>query len=157
MKKILLTLSLVLSFALVGCSSNSEYKDVSVDSIKEAVVSSGLLVEDTLPDAPTLDQFEYFNDIKDDITEGFISRAALILRLEDVIVIKTDNPDSVYTALEGYKVNMIDMAFGGGYGAPENADIAANTILEKKGNSVYLVAAKNATEIEKIIVDTISN
>lgn len=156
MKKILLVLSLVLTMGLVGCSSKGgdEYKDVSIKDIKSAVQSDKLLVEQ--PMDFIIEDFDYFNDVEDKISEGFIIRAAINLRLEDVIVIKTEDPDTIYSTLESYKEDMIVRPFGDGYGAPENADIAANTIVEKKGQYVYLISAQNAKAIEEKIISVIS-
>lgn len=156
MKKIILMLSLVLTMGMVGCSSkgSSEYKDVSVSQIQKAIESSSDLVEDSMP--YDISNFDYFNDVQDKISEGFIIRAAINLRLEDIVVIKTEDPDAIYTTLENYKEDMIVRPFGAGYGAEENADYAANTIVEKKGNYVYLVSAKNAANIEKTILSVIS-
>ena len=156
MKKIILVLSLVLTMGMVGCSSkgDNEYKDVSVSQIQKAIESSKDLVEQSLP--YEINNFDYFNDVQDKITEGFIIRAAINLRLEDVIVIKTEDPDAIYTTLESYKEDMIMRPFGDGYGAEENAEYAANTIVEKKGDYVYLISAKNAANIEKTILSVIS-
>ena len=141
---------------MVGCSSkgDNEYKDVSVSQIQKAIESSKDLVEQSLP--YEINNFDYFNDVQDKITEGFIIRAAINLRLEDVIVIKTEDPDAIYTTLESYKEDMIMRPFGDGYGAEENAEYAANTIVEKKGDYVYLISAKNAANIEKTILSVIS-
>ncbi|RDY27386.1 DUF4358 domain-containing protein [Romboutsia weinsteinii] len=156
MKKIILILSLVLTMGMVGCSSkgSNEYKDVPVSQIQKAIESSSDLVEQSMP--YEISNFDYFNDVQDKITEGFIIKAAINLRLEDVIVIKTEDPDAIYTTLENYKEDMIVRPFGDGYGAEENADYSANTIIEKKGNYVYLISAKNATNIEKTILSVIS-
>ena len=51
---------------------------------------------------------------------------------------------------------MVERPFGSGYGKEENATRAANTIVEKKGNYVYLIAAENAEDIQNIIIDTIT-
>lgn len=165
MKRILIVLSLILTMGLVGCSSGSEFKNVSVSDIKKAIESSNLLLENSMDfefkdnkfgsKDDAFGNFDYFNDILDKVKEGFIIKAAINVRLEDVIVIKTDDADAIYTALEGYKKDMIDRLFGLGYGAEENADIAANTILEKKGNYVYLISAKNAKSIEEKIMEVI--
>lgn len=159
MKKTLLILSLVLTLGLVGCSSKSsnEYKNVSTSTVEKAITSSDLLVEQSM--TYDINDFEYFNDIKESITEGFIIRAAMNVFLEDVVFIKTSNSDDLekaYDALEGYKQDMIIRPFGSGYGKEENATRAANTIIEKKGNYVYLISAENAEDINNLIIDTIS-
>ena len=153
MKKILLVLSLVFSLGLVGCSSGSEYKDVSTSTIQKAIESSGLLVEKSMPF--DIKEFDYFNDVNEQITEGFIIRAAMNIRLEDVIVVKTTDADKVYSVMENYKKDMIERPFGDGYGAEENADIAASTIVEKKGNYVYLISAKNVDKVQDLILEKI--
>lgn len=159
MKKTLLILSLVLTLGLVGCSSKSsnEYKNVSTSTVEKAITSSDLLVEQSM--TYDINDFEYFNDIKESITEGFIIRAAMNVFLEDVVFIKTSNSDDLekaYDALEDYKQDMIIRPFGSGYGKEENATRAANTIIEKKGNYVYLISAENAEDINNLIIDTIS-
>lgn len=159
MKKTLLILSLVLTLGLVGCSSKSsnEYKNVSASTVEKAITSSDLLVEQSM--TYDINDFEYFNDIKESITEGFIIRAAMNVFLEDVIFIKTSNAEDAqkaYDALESYKESMIIRPFGSGYGKEENATRAANTIIEKKGNYVYLISAENAEDINNLIIDTIS-
>ena len=159
MKKTLLILSLVLTLGLVGCSSkiSNEYKNVSASTVEKAITSSDLLVEQSM--TYDINDFEYFNDIKESITEGFIIRAAMNVFLEDVVFIKTSNSDDLekaYDALEDYKQDMIIRPFGSGYGKEENATRAANTIIEKKGNYVYLISAENAEDINNLIIDTIS-
>lgn len=160
MKKVFLVLSLVLTLGLVGCSSkgsSNEFKNVSASEVEKAVNSSDALVEQSM--SLDINDFEYFNDVKDSIEEGFIIRAAMNVFLEDVIFIKTsdsENADKVFDALEGYKKDMVERPFGSGYGKEENATRAANTIVEKKGNYVYLIAAENAKDIQNIIIDTIT-
>ena len=158
MKKILLVLSLVLTMGLVGCSSTSSngYKNVSASDVQKAIKSSNLLVEMSMD--YDIKDFEYFNDVMDSIEEGFIIRAAMNVRLEDVIFIKATNEESaekIQSTLEAYKEGMIMRPFGDGYGAEENATRAANTIVEQKGNYVYLISADNVKDIEKVIMDTI--
>ncbi|MEF9991060.1 MAG: DUF4358 domain-containing protein [Romboutsia sp.] len=155
MRKILLILALIFTMSLVGCSSKSDYKDVSVSSIQKAIESSNLLLEQPL--SIDIIESDYFNDVDEKITEGFIIRSAINLRLEDIIVVKSDfeNIDEIYNALSSYKDNMIIKSFGSGYGSEENANISSNTILDKKGNYAYLVSAKNAKEIEEVILNLI--
>ncbi|MGL5327798.1 MAG: DUF4358 domain-containing protein [Peptostreptococcaceae bacterium] len=159
MKKLFLVLSLVLSIGLVGCSSKDNgYKNVSSSDIEKAILSSKLLVEE--PMSGDVKEFDYFNDVNEQIAEGFISRAAMNVRLEDVIFIKTENEEdasTVLTSLESYKENTIMRGFGDGYGGEENATRASNTILEQKGNYVYLISAQNAKDIENVIIDKIQN
>lgn len=162
MKKIFLVLSLVLAIGLVGCSSKggqSEFKDVSTEDVKLAITSSELLVEPMPMDTNIMEyDYEVLNNVHGSIEEGFILKAGMSFSLEDVIFVKTKSPedaDKVFSALESYKEEVIIRVFGSGYGKEENATIAANTMIEKKGNYVYLIAAQNAEEIQKIILDTI--
>lgn len=155
MKRIFLALSLVFTLALVGCSSGSEYRNVDVAEIQKSIESSNLLLEQSI----SLDIIEsdFFNDVDEKITEGFIIKAANNLRLEDIIIIKTDTEyvDAIYEAIESYKKNMIVRSFGAGYGSEENANIASSTITDKKGNYIYLISAPNSKEIEEKILDII--
>ncbi|SCH18804.1 Uncharacterised protein [uncultured Clostridium sp.] len=157
MKKLILILSLVLTLGLVGCSKGSEYKNVSASTVEKAITSSGLLVEQSMN--YNITDFDYFNDIKDSIEEGFMIRAAINIALEDILFIKTsseDDANKAFEALETYKEGMIMRPFGDGYGKEENATRAANTVIEKKGNYVYLISADNVEKINQLIIDTIT-
>ena len=50
---------------------------------------------------------------------------------------------------------MVMRGFADGYGKPENATRAANTIVEQKGKYVYLISADKVEDIQKVILDTI--
>ena len=156
MKKILLVLSLVLTFSLVGCSSTNEFKNVSTSDVEKAVLESGLLVEN--PMSADVMEFDYFNDVQDSIEEGFVSRAAMIVALEDVVFIKAvdeENAAKVLSTLESYKQDMVMRPFADGYGKQENATRAANTIVEQKGKYVYLISADKVEDLQKVILDKI--
>lgn len=158
MKKLFLVFTLVLGIGLVGCSSNTkgEYKNVSASEIEKAVTSSDLLVEK--PMSSDIKEFDYFNDVNELIAEGFISRAAMNVKLEDIIFIKSEKDEDtskILSSLESYKENMIIRGFADGYGGEENATRASNTILEQKGKYIYLISAQNAKEIEQVIIDKI--
>ena len=102
MKKILLVLSLVLTMGLVGCSSSSSngYKNVSSSAVQKAIKSSNLLVEMSMD--YDIKDFEYFNDVEELIGEGFIIRAAMNVRLEDVIFIKATNEEDAEKIQHNY-------------------------------------------------------
>ena len=155
MKKIWLLLSVAFSLILVGCSQG-EYKNVSVSDIEKAIEKSNLLLEHST----TIDitETDYFNDVKELITEGYITKPSSNLHLEDVIVVKceADNIDAIYEQMQSYKKNMVINVFGNGLSSDENSLIAGNTIVQKKGNYVYLISAKNAQEIEAKILDVIT-
>lgn len=153
MKKIALILSITLTIFIVGCSSNNEFKNISTNRIKNSIESSKLLVEKNV--SHDIKEFDYFNDVQEDISDGFLIKSDIRTRLEDIIVIKTDDADKIYSTLDSYKEDMIIRPFGDGYGSENNATIAKNTIVEKKGKYVYLISAKNATEIEKRIINLI--
>lgn len=155
MKKIFLILSIAFSLILVGCSSG-EYKNVSVSEIQSAIEKSNLLLEHST--TIDINETDYFNDVLEDITEGYITRPTSTIHLEDIIVIKSEseNIDAIYKEVQSYKKNMITNIFGNGLGSDENSSIAKETITQKKGNYVYLISAKNAVEIENIILDVIT-
>lgn len=158
MKNFFLVFILFLSVGLVGCSSNkkNEYKNVSASEIEKSIESSNLLVEKST--SSDIKEFDYFNDVNEIILEGFVSRANINVKLEDIIFVKTENEENasnVLSSLESYKENMIIRGFADGYGGEENATKASNTILEQKGQYVYLISAQNAKEIEQIIIDKI--
>jgi AmiR/NasT family two-component response regulator len=152
MKKFQLLLTIILSLTFIGCSSN-EYKDISLSKIQRALAKSNLLTEET----STYDILEesFFNDVDELIEEGFIIKPKSKEVLEDVVVIKADleNIDEIFNQIISYKQNIIINTFISG----ENSKIAANTIAQKKGQYIYLISAKNATEIENIILNLITN
>lgn len=154
MKKILiLFFSIVLSFGIVGCSSNKDYKNVSTSKIEKALKSSDLLVKESkFFDAK---EFNYFNDVEEDIIQGFVINASEKSSLEDIIVIKTDDVDKIYKTLENYKKDLIQTPFGEGNGEKDNSKIASDTIIKKAGNYVYLISAQNATQIDEKIISVI--
>lgn len=147
MKKILLVLSLILTTTLVGCSSGDGYKKVSVSKIDKAIEKSNLLVEQHT--SSDIIDSDFFNDIEENIDEGFIIKAESNMALEDIIVIKADDEDinAAYDALKSYEKYIIRGTFG--------EDSANSTIVEKKGNYTYLVSAKNAAKIEETILNVI--
>ena len=97
MKKLIALLSLVLTLGLVGCSSKSEVKDIPVSDIKSAINNETLL-----PIQPIFDidakEFYVFENVKDDIKEGFVLQAMINVKLQDVFVVKTDNVEKVKRA-----------------------------------------------------------
>lgn len=165
MKKIWLICSIAFSLILVGCSGG-EYKDVDVSDIQRAIDKSNLLLEHYT----TVDLIEadFFNDIEEIIEEGLVTTPSSPIHLEDVILIKvsdsdkdTDdnkpkNTDIVFDTILSYKQNMIINTFGSGLSSTENEKIASATIAQKKGNYIYLISAKNAKEIEEVILDVIT-
>ncbi|MCC0674029.1 DUF4358 domain-containing protein [Clostridioides sp. ES-S-0005-03] len=154
MKKILmLFFSIILSFGMVSCSSSSDYKNVSTSKIEKALKSSDLLIKESkFFDAK---EFNYFNDVEEDIIQGFVINSSEKLYLEDIIVIKTDDVNKIYKTLENYKRDMIQAPFGEGHGEKNNSEIANSTIVEKAGKYVYLISAENVSQIENKILSII--
>lgn len=164
MKKIWLIFSIAFSLLLVGCSSG-EYKNVDVSDIQRAIDKSNLLLEHST----TVDIVDsaFFNDIQEIIEEGLVTTPSSPIHLEDVILIKVNdddknnddskpkNIDIVFDTVLSYKQNMIINTFGSGLTSEENEKIASSTIAQKKGNYIYLISAKNAKEIEDVILDAI--
>ena len=153
MKKLLILFSLVFTIGLVGCTSKEEVKDVPVDDIKNAINNETLLKVQPVQEAPAVDSY-IFENVKDNIKEGFVIQAMINVKLQDVFVIKTDDVEKIKTAIETYKTNSLQM-FADGYGGEENATAVADSILQSKGDYVYFIAAPNAKEIETKILEVI--
>ena len=153
MKKLIALFSLVLTLGLVGCSSKSEVKDIPVSDIKSAINNETLL-----PIQPIFDidakEFYVFENVKDDIKEGFVLQAMINVKLQDVFVVKTDDVEKVKKAIEEYKTNNL-RSFSDGYGGEENATAVADSILESVGDYVYFIATNNAKDIESKILEMI--
>lgn len=153
MKKLLILFSLVFTIGLVGCTSKEEVKDVPVDDIKNAINNETLLKVQPVQEAPAVDSY-IFENVKDNIKEGFVIQAMINVKLQDVFVVKTDDVEKVKGAIETYKENNLQM-FADGYGGEENATAVADSILQSKGDYVYFIAAPNAKEIETKILEVI--
>ena len=153
MKKLIALFSLVLTLGLVGCSSKSEVKDIPVSDIKSAINNETLL-----PIQPIFDidakEFYVFENVKDDIKEGFVLQAMMNIKLQDVFVVKTDNVEKVKQAIEEYKTNSLRM-FADGYGGEDNATAVADSVLESVGDYVYFIATPNVKDIEAKILEMI--
>ena len=150
LKSSLLTAVIVVSaFGLIGCSSK---KEVSMEEIQTAVVK-----EELLPQMKQdIDAKEWWPlaEVQDKIVEGFVSVAAMNVKLQDVVVVKTTDTQAIVDAIEAYKESSLKL-FAGGYGGDDNATAVANSILEVKGDYVYFIAAPEATAIEAEILKLI--
>lgn len=153
MKKLLILFSVLLSIGLVGCTSKSEVKDVSIEDIKKAVNTETLLPITPVSDTDAK-EFYAFENVKDNIKEGFVLQAMINVKLQDVIVVKTDDVEKVKSAIEDYKENSL-RSFADGYGGDENAKAVSNSILGNKGDYVYFIATSNAKDIEAKILESI--
>jgi len=153
MKKLVALFSLVLTLGLVGCSSKSEVKDVPVNDIKAAINNETLLPIQPVADVDAK-EFYAFENVKDNIKEGFVLQAMMNVKLQDVFVVKTDDVEKVKQAIEDYKTNNLKM-FADGYGGDENITSVADSKLESVGDYVYFIAAPNASDIEAKILEMI--
>ena len=153
MKKLIALFSLVLTLGLVGCSSKSEVKDIPVSDIKSAINNETLLTIQPISDVDAK-EFYAFENVKDDIKEGFVLQAMMNVKLQDVFVVKTDNVEKVKQAIEDYKTDSLRM-FANGYGGEENATAVADSVLESVGDYVYFIATNNAKDIESKILEMI--
>ena len=153
MKKLIALFSLILTLGLVGCSSKSEVKNISVSDIKSAINNETLLTIQPISDVDAK-EFYAFENVKDDIKEGFVLQAMMNIKLQDVFVVKTDNVEKVKQAIEDYKTNSLRL-FAGGYGGEENATAVADSVLESVGDYVYFIATPNVKDIEAKILEMI--
>lgn len=153
MRKLASLFLLVLILGLVGCSSNTEVKNIPISDIKAAINNETLLTIQPISDVDAK-EFYAFENVKKDIKEGFVLQAMINVRLQDVFVVKTDNVEKVKQAIEEYKTNSLRM-FADGYGADDNATAVANSILESVGDYVYFIATTNAKDIETKILEMI--
>lgn len=153
MKKLLTALSLLLTLTLVGCSSEPEVKDVPVADIKAAINNETLLPIQPVAEMEAKDSY-IFENVKDNIKEGFVIQAMMNVKLQDVFVVKTDDVEAIKQAIENYKTNNLQM-FADGYGGEENITAASEAILADKGEYVYFIATNNAKDIEAKILEMI--
>ena len=153
MKKLLTIFSLILTLGLVGCSSTPEVKDIPVSDIKNEINNETLLTIQPVAETDAKD-FYVFENVKDNIKEGFVLQAMINVKLQDVFVVKTDDVEKVKQAIEDYKTNNLQM-FADGYGGDENITSVADSKLESVGDYVYFIAAPNASNIESKILEMI--
>ena len=153
MKKLIALFALVLTLGLVGCSSKSDVKDIPVSDIKAAINNETLLPIQPVSDLDAK-EFYVFENLKDNIKEGFVLQAMMNVKLQDVFVVKTDAVEKVKQAIEEYKTNSLKM-FADGYGGDNNATAVANSVLESVGDYVYFIATNNAKDIEAKILEMI--
>ena len=153
MKKLLALFSLILTIGLVGCSTTSKVKNIPVTDIKSAINNETLLTIQPVSDVDAK-EFYLFENIKDNIKEGFVLQAMMNVKLQDVFVVKTDNVEKVKQIIEDYKTNNLKM-FADGYGGNDNATSVSDSVLESIGDYVYFIAAPNVKNIEAKILEMI--
>ena len=113
MKKLLAIVSLVLTLGLVGCSTKSEVKDIPVDEIKTAINNETLLTIQPVAEADAK-EFYVFENVKDNIKEGFVLQAMMNVKLQDVFVVKTDDVEKAIKLYQSkiYTVSQIERLTG---------------------------------------------
>ena len=153
MKKLVALFSLVLTLGLVGCTSKSEVKDIPVSDIKSAINNETLLPIQPVTEVDAK-EFYAFENVKDNIKEGFVLQAMMNVKLQDVFVVKTDDVEKVKQAIEDYKTDSLRM-FADGYGGQDNATSVANSKLESVGDYVYFIATPNVKDVEAKILEMI--
>ena len=153
MKKLVALFSLILTLGVVGCSSKPSVKNVPVVDIKTAINNETLLSIQPVSDVDAK-EFYLFENIKDNIKEGFVLQAMMNVKLQDVFVVKTDNVEKVKQTIEDYKTNTLKM-FADGYGGNDNAASVSDSVLESVGDYVYFIAAPNVKNIEAKILEMI--
>ena len=94
MRKLIALFSLILTIGLVGCSNTSKIKNVPITDIKSAINNETLLTIQPVSDVDAK-EFYLFENIKDNIKEGFVLQAMMNVKLQDVFVVKTDNVEKV--------------------------------------------------------------
>lgn len=152
-KNLLITGLIVGGIGLVGCTQSEKIKDVPVSDIQSAIKTAKVLKLEN-PIETSAKEHWILETVKDKIEDGFVSQAQINVKLQDVIVVKTQEPELITQAIEDYKTNSLRM-FADGYGGDENAQAVANSILNTKGNYVYFIATQNATEVEAEILKQI--
>ena len=162
-KKIaLFTSALVFGFAMVGCVKNNEAPasqelsikaDLSMNETQKKLIESGVL-EDSSFEMPAKEHW-IFESVKDKIEDGFVSQAMINVRLQDVMLVKTDDMDAVEKAILKYKEESL-RSFGDGYGGEDNITAVADSKLVKKDGYVYFIATKNADEVEKKLLEIVN-
>ena len=113
MKKLLTIVSLVLTLGLVGCSTKSEVKDIPVDEIKTAINNETLLTIQPVAESDAK-EFYVFENIKDNVKEGFVLQAMINVKLQDVFVVKTDDVEKAIKLYQSkiYTVSQIERLTG---------------------------------------------
>lgn len=173
-RKIILTSALLATLTLVGCTqgntdeSNQESTNTTIeeststeteDAKTLSEVQAKILTEDLFPVAfHTLDakEFHVFTEVADKIEEGFVSQAMINVKFRDVIVVKTNDIETIKTTLEDYLASDAVRSFRDGYGGEDNIEAVSNAIINNKGDYVYLIATPNATDIESKLLEVLN-
>lgn len=116
-------------------------------NIYNKLVDAKVLTITTADPAPAKGYY-VFETVQDKIEDGFISKAAMNVKLQDVYVVKTTDTKAVEGALKEY-LNSYEMkSFGDGYGGEDNIEAVRNAKIGTLNNYVYFIAAPNYQAIE---------
>lgn len=151
-KKLALMLTVMLSLTVVGCGGE-KIQDIPTSEIQKVVNTEELLKIQPVGVLEAKESY-VFESVKDKIEEGFVIQAMINVKLQDVFVVKTKDPEAVKKAIEEYKTNSLRL-FADGYGGEENAKAVEESKLEIKGDYVYFIATPNVDEIEEKILEKI--
>ena len=77
------------------------------------------------------------------------------VKFEDVVLVKTSEPETVVEALNTYLKSDSVKLFEDGYGGEDNITAVQNAKVGNVGNYVYLVASTNSDKIETLILDSL--
>lgn len=154
LKKGLMVLSVcMLSLGAVACNKTEEVKNVNLEEVANTINTPELMNEQSVMVVDPKEHY-LFEEVKDSIEDGFMIQAMINVKLNDVFVIKTSNPDAVMETIKKYKEESL-RSFGDGYGGEDNITSVANSKLEKVGNYVYFIATVNSEEIENKLLETL--
>lgn len=95
-------------------------------------------------------EYDYkFESFKDTIMDHFAITSSSMDNLQEVFVVQSTDPNLVYKEFGKYKDTLISNK------NKNNEQIVEDIKLDKVGNYVYFIAAKNSTKIEKSLLDEI--
>lgn len=146
MRKLILFLFITLTLTLVGCSQNMAHKEASMKEIQTFIDKKEILTIQPVSHTPAKDHW-MFKNVKDFIEDGFVIQANINVKLQDVVVVRTNHPQKIEDAIKEYKNTSLQM-FDDGYGGEENAVSSKSSILHSNDKYVYFIAAPNANLIE---------
>ena len=115
------------------------------DVYNKLVEANLLPIGPTEPMSPK--DYYIFEAIKDKIEDGFVTKALMNVKLQDVFVIKTKDVDAVKNAINEYLNSHEMKSFGDGYGGEANIEAVRNAKLATIGDYVYFVATPNSSDI----------
>ena len=106
----------------------------------------------------------YTIENKNGMKAEFIDFGAILVNLyvadkdgkfDDVVLVKTSEPETVVEALNTYLKSDSVKLFKDGYGGEDNITAVQNAKVGNVGNYVYLVASTNSDKIETLILDSL--